>query len=454
MQDTSSQSSSSLGGSVGLSFGAGGVGGSLSLNGSTGNGTSAWVAEQSGIFAGDAVDITVGGNTDLVGGAIVSESDDLTLDTGTLTVSDLSDHDTAESVEGGLSLSGGLNQPGTPGWSVEGSASGHDKEQETRATIGEGEIVIRDTDAQEALEDAGVTETVANINRDPDLAQEITKDEESYIGLYASDTSVAAAVEAGGAVVEAIEQHFAQYAADNQLSPDEQTAMLALAEYYDDPSVLNQLGACVAGQQAHSGFDPFALIVPRAYAASVCTVSLPSGDVIALSSELVVTCQQTFDVVGAFVKGTLSKAAGPLAGIVSYFAETQPAGGIGHDTTYQLPDGTTLHVSGYSDDLSLGVTITDPDGVAVRVHMMESGDGYVLTGASIQGQPVSTAFLPAFSADLEQLTGKPVVVSQNAHDDGGADDGHNAESESARPSNDGPPVPDATPGRETRLRTR
>ncbi|WP_404401298.1 hemagglutinin repeat-containing protein [Pelagibacterium halotolerans] len=417
LQDTSSSNSSASGGSIGLTLDplSGGVGGSLSLNGSTGNGTSAWVAEQSGIFAGDAVDITVGGNTDLVGGAIVSESDALTLDTGTLTVSDLSDHDTAESVEGGLSLSGGLNQPGTPGWSVEGSASGHDKEQETRATIGEGEIVIRDTDAQEALEDAGVTETVANINRDPDLAQEITKDEESYIGLYASDTSVAAAVEAGGAVVEAIEQHFAQYAADNQLSPDEQTAMLALAEYYDDPSVLNQLGACVAGQQAHSGFDPFALIVPRAYAASVCTVSLPSGDVIALSSELVVTCQQTFDDVGVFVKGTLSRAAGPLAGVVAYFASTEPLGGAGQDTTYQLPDGTTLHVSGYANDLSLGVTITDPDGVAVRVHMMESGDGYVLTGASIQGQPVSTAFLPAFSADLGRLTGKPVVVSQNAN---------------------------------------
>ncbi|WP_404406740.1 hemagglutinin repeat-containing protein [Pelagibacterium halotolerans] len=267
LQDTSSSNSSSSGGSIGLTLDplSGGVGGSLSLNGSTGNGTSAWVAEQSGIFAGDAVDITVGGNTDLVGGAIVSESDALTLDTGTLTVSDLSDHDTAESVEGGLSLSGGLNQPGTPGWSVEGSASGHDKEQETRATIGEGEIVIRDTDAQEALEDAGVTETVANINRDPDLAQEITKDEESYIGLYASDTSVAAAGEIANAAITYIDELVAAGGLADEQGARVNAVLSRLEEI--DPDSLALCSTSVA-----QGFNLFHLFIAPAYALDGCEV--------------------------------------------------------------------------------------------------------------------------------------------------------------------------------------
>ena len=48
--------------------------------------------EQSGIFAGtDGFDITVGGNTDLVGAAIVSDAspENNRLDTGTLTFTEL-----------------------------------------------------------------------------------------------------------------------------------------------------------------------------------------------------------------------------------------------------------------------------------------------------------------------------------------------------------------------------
>jgi hypothetical protein len=87
LQDISSSSFSSAGGSIGINFNplTGGLGGSLSVNGGAGSGSSAWVNEQSGIFAENGIDVSVGGNTALVGGAIVSENGEITLDTGTLT---------------------------------------------------------------------------------------------------------------------------------------------------------------------------------------------------------------------------------------------------------------------------------------------------------------------------------------------------------------------------------
>jgi len=281
LQDTASGSNSSAGGSVGITVNPvnGAVGGSVAVNGGTGNSDSAWVNEQSGIYAENQIDITVGGNTDLIGGAIVSESGDLTLDTGILTFSDLKDHDTASNTQGGINLSAGLDQPGTPSWSVDGTYEGHDKEQETRATIGEGEITIRDDAAQQALEDTGVTENVAGLNRDPDLAQEITRDEESYVGVYASDTSVAAAIAAIDVVGKTLAELFEEVGDDlivsGQLTPEGQSKLKLIGEGLEDGSVrIADILHCINGGQA---FNLWNLIVTPAYASGGCTIFDANG---------------------------------------------------------------------------------------------------------------------------------------------------------------------------------
>lgn len=285
LQDTSNSASSSAGGSVGLNFNplTGGMGGSIAANGGVGQGSSSWVNEQSGIFAENGVDVSVGGNTDLVGGAIISDSGELTLDTATLTFSDLADHDKANSVQGGINLSAGLGQPGTPGWGIDGSASSRDKEQETRATIGEGDITIRDTEAQQALEDAGATQDVANLNRNPGLAQEVTKDEQSYIGVYASDTSVATAIKAIDVVGKTLGALFEEIGNElivtGEFSPESLSKLEKIGDGLESGDInLTQLLNCGPGGQA---FNLWHLIVAPAYAAGGCSILDGSGKLVA-----------------------------------------------------------------------------------------------------------------------------------------------------------------------------
>ena len=55
------------------------------MGGSKGSGTTKWISEQSGLVSRGAMDVTVGNNTDLDAGKIVSDTGKLKLDTGTLT---------------------------------------------------------------------------------------------------------------------------------------------------------------------------------------------------------------------------------------------------------------------------------------------------------------------------------------------------------------------------------
>ena len=189
----------------------GGSSWNLGLNGSKGKGEFAWVQEQSGLVAENEVDVTVGGNTDLKAGIIASKSKDLSLDTGTLTFSDLADKDKSKHVGGSISIGGPLsgggdknqgkgNNSGDLNFTIEGQYAKKDKEGVTRATVGEGEITIRDTEKQKELEESGKTQKLANLNRDLEKAQEVTKDEETEINLYVSDTSLEIVGKAGEAL--------------------------------------------------------------------------------------------------------------------------------------------------------------------------------------------------------------------------------------------------------------
>jgi filamentous hemagglutinin family protein len=93
LQDTANQAASASSASGSISIGPGpGVGGGFSAANSNGNGSYASVTSPSGLFAGNGgYQVTVGGNTSLVGGSITSTqqaaNDNLnSLTTGTLTV--------------------------------------------------------------------------------------------------------------------------------------------------------------------------------------------------------------------------------------------------------------------------------------------------------------------------------------------------------------------------------
>src|SRR5690606_34898925 len=164
------------------------------------DGSRPWVAEQTSMMGTEAVNIRVGNHTQVDAPLIANRKDDgtdggkLNLDSRTLGFSDLQDHDKEES----NCLSIGFSTGGNPGanantgagqddagssWKVEGSHYKLDREQTTRATIGQGNVTVRDD------EQTG-NDSTANLNRDTELAQEVTKDKERNVDLYVSSTAI------------------------------------------------------------------------------------------------------------------------------------------------------------------------------------------------------------------------------------------------------------------------
>lgn len=178
LQDTSSSTSKSVGGSVGVGVnsskqddGTSKTTGSLSsigINASQSNADSAWVNQQSGITGG-IVKITAK-DTSLTGAVIAAVDEQgnstnrLNLTTGTLTVADIKDTDQSKSM--GMSVSGGGNNT-----TVGASFNGYEKEQTTKATIGLGNVTVGGTNIDEQAQ-------FADLNRDAANSQEITKDME------------------------------------------------------------------------------------------------------------------------------------------------------------------------------------------------------------------------------------------------------------------------------------
>lgn len=163
--------------------------GSVSVGAGKSSSSKAWVEEQTGIIATKQADITVAGNTDLQGAIIATKDtngndvNNVHLTTGTLSASDISDHDKSTSMNVGLGnisvTQFQTNSKGTTGGTLEAGYGYSDKEQINRATIGGGIITLTN---QESVPDT--------LNRDIIKAQEITKDESENYDIYASQNSI------------------------------------------------------------------------------------------------------------------------------------------------------------------------------------------------------------------------------------------------------------------------
>ncbi len=235
------------------------------------------------------VDLTVEGNTHLGAGKIISESGDLKLDTGTLTHEDFSGSKKYEGfdIQANIDLTpkdadGNKeqqpDQTSQPRITAEGTYQLDDTRQQVRATVGPGEIIIRDKDKQADLEASGQTEDLAALNREPKKAYEITKDKHVEIEYYLSDTSVKAALEAGAEVTQVLGQVLDRMLANGDLSPQERADARKLEPYMKDPKVIAGLRDCTG--HASSNFSPFSWIVPSAHAnAATCTAIATDGTV-------------------------------------------------------------------------------------------------------------------------------------------------------------------------------
>ncbi|WP_259665730.1 hemagglutinin repeat-containing protein [Rhizobium binae] len=287
--DTGTSSNQSASG--GFSLGGGQLLSGVQIGGGRGSGETNWITEQSGLLSNGTMDVTVGGNTHLGAGKIVSESGDLKLDTGTLTYDNFDGRKGYEgfSIDLGIDLSNGKDENGnsTTNHTLEGSYQLDDTRQTVRATIGAGEIVIRDQGQQAALEQDGTsTRPLDELNRDPDKAWEITKDKHVDLDFYLSSNSLRAV---GNGIKEAIEPggFIDRYLLGKELTPEE---VANIKSGLDALAKGGSLGGCTQQQ----GFNLFDMIVTPAYAdgfSTDCTIRQRDGQLIHLGIKSYQDCQ-------------------------------------------------------------------------------------------------------------------------------------------------------------------
>ncbi|MCL2154231.1 MAG: hemagglutinin repeat-containing protein [Leptospirales bacterium] len=175
LQDKSKSDSYTIGTSIGGSSNSGNAGVNFNVSKNESN----WVNDQTSLTGG-SVDIYVENKTTLKGAVIASESGDLKLDTESLEYSDIKDKDRSYSIGGGISLGGNSDgENNNPKYSVDGEYGLRDKRQTNFATVGEGEIIVRD----------GETD-LSGLNRDVSIAQYETKAETGLEGSFRVDDTL------------------------------------------------------------------------------------------------------------------------------------------------------------------------------------------------------------------------------------------------------------------------
>ncbi|WP_245312315.1 hemagglutinin repeat-containing protein [Rhizobium sp. R693] len=413
--DTGASSNHSASG--GFSLGGGQLLSGVQIGGGSGSGQTNWITEQSGLVSTGTMDVTVGGNTHLGAGKIISESGDLILDTGTLTYDNFDGRKGYEgfSVDLGIDLSSGKDENGnsTTNHTLEGSYQLDDTRQTVRATVGPGDIVIRDDQQQAALEQDGrSTRPLDELNRDPDKAYEITKDKHVDLDVYLSSNSLKAAVEAGKTITQALGEAFDKMTAAGVLSPE---TAVALAPYANDPEVLAQLAQC--GQNhSENEFHFFDWLITPAHAeAASCALSI-GGKKYWITPTAALDCLQLFKNAANLVIGDATLGGTVVAGLLTggfLLASTSATGGA-IDQTKTLDDGTVIHLTGYGDSFSRTAHITLPNGNKVSLLMRATEDGYEILSGTALGTAMSDFLLDSMAQQISSESGVRVVYNKKS----------------------------------------
>ncbi|MBX4948544.1 hypothetical protein HJA95_02795, partial [Rhizobium binae] len=424
--DTGSSANSSASGGFSLS---GMVGGNLlplttqlsglEFGGGLGSGATNWISEQSGLLSTGKMGIEVGGNTELQAGKIISNSGDLSLSTDTLTYSDFLGQKGYE----GFSAQIGIEVPGNelPGAppannTLEGSYQLDDTRQTVRATVGPGTITIRDEEKQAALEQSAATAPLADLNRDPDKAYEITRDKHVDLDIYVSVQSITAAIDAGKSIADALSDAFAKMAADGKISSEDMQSLNKLQQYANDPEVQKQQAEC-------------------AKQASGVICQIKTSESIYGYTEVIPLTSDTAKVLA----GAWSTAATAIAvGLVAYFYNTN-SGEQFTSKTISLGGGLQGELSGNLDNGYLTLSITYPDKTSAIIKLAVTGTYGRLAVESAYGAdglPLDTDVIGSFVGQINNA-GKGVLIVYNQGSGSGVS----------------PPVPDAKPGNQTKGRS-
>lgn len=393
--DTGTSSNHSA--SAGFSLGGGQLLSGVQVGGGSGSGETNWITEQSGLVSNGAMDVTVGGNTHLGAGKIISETGDLILDTGTLT------HDNFEgqkgyegfSVDLGIDLSSGKDAAGnaTTNHTLEGSYRLDDTRQTVHATVGPGDIVIRDQEQQAALErDNSSTRPLDELNRDPDKAYEITKDRHVELDIYLSTNSLKAAAEAGKTLIDAVGEVLDRMVGDGKLSGADSQAVRGLLAYRDDPDVAAQLASC-GQQRGDAGFGLFDWLITPAHANPAACVISAGGKTFTITPQGALTCLVTFEQFANTATSVARSAASPILLALSFAFDPSTAGAAINETR-KLADGTLIHVTGQHDELNRQILVTLPNGQQTVLILTSDGfGGYDLKSGSVLGAQMSSSML-------------------------------------------------------------
>ncbi|WP_178120943.1 hemagglutinin repeat-containing protein [Pseudomonas atagonensis] len=170
------------------------VGASGSIGYGQTTGKTNWVENQTTITGKDKVDIRTQNHTQLDGAVIAADNGNLKLDTETLGHRDLvgkdKEHGYYLNVSGSYSFAdeSKKDDKGKSSGTVSGYNYEKDREQVLHATVGAGDIIVRNDKT------TGQDSTVG-LNRDPAHAYEVTRDEEHRTDLYISDSSVKSVLE-------------------------------------------------------------------------------------------------------------------------------------------------------------------------------------------------------------------------------------------------------------------
>ncbi|WP_080686152.1 hemagglutinin repeat-containing protein [Rhizobium leguminosarum] len=429
--DTGSSANSSA--SAGFSL-SGAVGGNflplttqlsgLQFGGGLGAGATNWISEQSGLLSTGKMDIEVGGNTDLQAGKIISESGNLSLSTDTLTYSDFLGQKGYEgfSAQIGIDIPG-KQLPGAPpaNNTLEGNYQLDDTRQTVRATVGPGAITVRNEQKQSELTAQGATPSLQNLNRDPQKAYEITKDKHVSIEFYLSDTSLRAALSAGKTIAEVLGDLLDRMVAEGVRSPEQAALSKEMFPYLDDPEVRDQLEQC-GQQQGSIDFNIFDWIITPAYAQTGCLISLPNGQTKLFSATQAADCLSDYEQMTGIVRGIIGTTGVAVAALAGAFLLVS-AGSTGQDIDqkFTAADGSTVQVSGQSEQPGRLVLVTYPDGTraSLTIEVYDDGGAIYLTGGTIGNQPMTAYMLQDMQITLSTAGMPNIVLSQNSN--GGGD---------------------------------